>query len=522
MSVVKVFGPPGTGKTTLLVDKFVRLVHVTGGTDRVAAITYTRAAADELRIRIAAKLGLMGTPDTFRKALPYVGTVHSLAWHLIGKPALRDAGEKQLEAARPDGQDTVRAESAMARAIYALARNCMISNQVAYDQTAEYLTPGQAQDFPSFPRVQHLITEYALEKVERDMLDFEDVLVKAARSTTLPVRAILVDEAQDNSALMWQVVQDWAHRPGVALAIYAGDPWQAIYRHVGADPTLLLYITGRWKILRRSHRLGQPDALYAQALLLEGGWRGLDSPEMKLYDGEKLMLSWHGMGGRPVDGSVMHLARTNLLVREVEKDLRRDHVPYGSFDGHSAPLEQRAGAAARVLARLSEGVPQHAAVIARSVTAALARDWRHMETHLEPLLQDEHEVIGRDEFVRLTQTAPEQWLRGLVWGEYFSDLRQWLGWEALIAPPKTRVGTIHAAKGREADEVYLYESWGSLPSTALMQSAAGQRAEACVAYVGATRHRTALHLSLLDRGYGTSYPFPTLQSVLSGQVKGLE
>src|SRR5919106_6202172 len=91
----------GTGKTTILVDRLVEMVAPTGGNyaipiSRIAAITFTRKAAGELRLRIREKLlqalaeAKPGSErDTqLRDAIAdldtaYVGTIHSFADRLL-------------------------------------------------------------------------------------------------------------------------------------------------------------------------------------------------------------------------------------------------------------------------------------------------------------------------------------------------------------------------------------------------------------------------------------------------------
>ena len=91
----------GTGKTTILVDRLVAMVAPTGGAPpvpiaHIAAITFTRKAAGELRLRIRERLlqslaepGLaLPRARRLRDALAgldtaYVGTIHSVADRLL-------------------------------------------------------------------------------------------------------------------------------------------------------------------------------------------------------------------------------------------------------------------------------------------------------------------------------------------------------------------------------------------------------------------------------------------------------
>src|SRR5436309_8715067 len=91
----------GTGKTSLVVERFVDMVAPVGGAapvpiERLAAITFTRKAAGDLRLRIRERLlaalaqrGLAGErASQLRAALAgldtaYVGTIHSFADRLL-------------------------------------------------------------------------------------------------------------------------------------------------------------------------------------------------------------------------------------------------------------------------------------------------------------------------------------------------------------------------------------------------------------------------------------------------------
>ena len=91
----------GTGKTSLVVERFVDMVAPVGGAapipiERLAAITFTRKAAGDLRLRIRERLlaalaqpGLAGERSSqLRAALAgldtaYVGTIHSFADRLL-------------------------------------------------------------------------------------------------------------------------------------------------------------------------------------------------------------------------------------------------------------------------------------------------------------------------------------------------------------------------------------------------------------------------------------------------------
>ena len=77
--IKKIFGPPGTGKTTTLlnlVDKYI-----TEGTplNRIGYFAFTRKAANEAKERMLEK-----HPDLEKKDLRYFQTLHSFAFNTLG------------------------------------------------------------------------------------------------------------------------------------------------------------------------------------------------------------------------------------------------------------------------------------------------------------------------------------------------------------------------------------------------------------------------------------------------------
>ncbi|HET8893767.1 MAG TPA: UvrD-helicase domain-containing protein [Gaiellaceae bacterium] len=75
----------GTGKTAVLVERFVRAVCDRGlDVDSILAITYTRRAAGELRTRIRAELGARGRNDLARELDgAWISTIHGFCMRLL-------------------------------------------------------------------------------------------------------------------------------------------------------------------------------------------------------------------------------------------------------------------------------------------------------------------------------------------------------------------------------------------------------------------------------------------------------
>ena len=86
--------PAGSGKTSLLTNRFLRLLAIVERPEEILAITFTRKAAAEMRDRILAALRAVGTPDPARpihvRTLELARTALAADtrhdWHLLEQP----------------------------------------------------------------------------------------------------------------------------------------------------------------------------------------------------------------------------------------------------------------------------------------------------------------------------------------------------------------------------------------------------------------------------------------------------
>ena len=110
----------GTGKTAVLVERFVNAVCVEGlDVDSILVITYTRKAAGELRSRIREALVGRGRPDAARELDgAWISTIHGFCHRLLRAypfaagldPRFRDLDEAQAAVLRSEAFDAALAE----------------------------------------------------------------------------------------------------------------------------------------------------------------------------------------------------------------------------------------------------------------------------------------------------------------------------------------------------------------------------------------------------------------------------
>jgi superfamily I DNA/RNA helicase len=501
---VNLYGPPGSGKTTRLIQLFIWAAKIVGP-DQVAAVTYTKTAADELRLRAAVPLGLPQSLPSLRKQIPWVDTIHSLKFKLLGLSSKqvatsetflsKDTKVRGVQQWRDDPypDDVPTDEDEMVFWIYSVARARMMT----FDQL---LDSGMVSDTRTRgimrARARYLIGEYEEWKIENRYMDFDDMLTKEARLDP-PVQVLLADECQDNSPLLWSVLDKWGAR--MKLRIHAGDPYQAIYSFAGAEPSLFRKreSLGKWVTIGNSRRFGEPSAEFAREVLRPA------------FGEDPILRTWRGEGPSAVDGTELVLARTHNLIQGYRRELIDAGTPFRMYHG-KGPLQTTAGEAYRTLHRIREGDAIDASQLI-DVIKVTQRLPKRTRDQIQQLQGDRS--LSPSEAQRYLGRTPKEVQNLLPNAEYFRAVLVAHGIRGLFMTPKLILSTIHGAKGREADRVTLLRSWGTIPAQALTE-ARGTREEACVAYVAVTRHRQSLQL--VDVLEGQPYPFPRQAVALKG------
>jgi len=290
---------PGTGKTYQLAQRFASLVLDVGHDPaRIAAVTFTRAAAAELRERVREALEERGatpgvqakvddapmlTIDAFSNWILRMSTTHRFV-STTPVSALLGSGSRRRRAQRwllDDGQATTAAVTRVLAAGLPAADpgfgnphlQQLVDTIVDYPARVRAKGPGAALDWisivtdgsPKWPELQDGDLERVVESLSRfgehEALDrlgsgatsYEDTTALAvefvqsadgAVAVTANLSAVLVDELQDTDPLqerllqsIWAVVDD-AGAPAVHRFM-VGDLKQAIYQFRNADPRVM-------------------------------------------------------------------------------------------------------------------------------------------------------------------------------------------------------------------------------------------------------------------------------------------
>ena len=231
---------PGSGKTTVIVARTGYLMYVAGvQPENILTITYTRAAAKEMKERFAKKFAT--------ERMPAFSTINSFCLSVINTCVK----EKYIHVPKlvPNNESIIRAIAAKMLPEYpsdsqvrSLAQKvCKVKNKLMTLQEIEAIEENSLE-FPVFYQA------YKLYMSEHDLMDFDDQLLMAndlldeypdiLQRAHEKFRYVSVDEAQDTSYVQHLIVQKLVGRNGNIFMV--GDEDQSIYGFRGAYPAALL------------------------------------------------------------------------------------------------------------------------------------------------------------------------------------------------------------------------------------------------------------------------------------------
>ena len=237
---------PGSGKTTTIIMKIGYLLAVKGiQPARIKAVTFSRAAAEEMKTRFSRFFPAL-TPVDF-------STIHSLAFEVVREYFRKNQREYQLiEGAA--GQD----KRHILRGIFqSIHQENITEDQM--DELTTYISFIKNKLIPQekwakiacdVPAAADILRRYEAFKSDSDrlLLDYDDMLLYANEAFEEDPALlghyqqlydyILTDESQDTSLVQHRIIEKLVQQHG-NLCVVADDD-QSIYSWRGADPAYLL------------------------------------------------------------------------------------------------------------------------------------------------------------------------------------------------------------------------------------------------------------------------------------------
>jgi DNA helicase-2/ATP-dependent DNA helicase PcrA len=549
-NALRIFGPPGTGKTTDLSRRVAEFVREYGPESTMIA-SFSTTAAQEIGSRFD---GSGPRPN-----VKMIGTLHSQAYRAIGHSnvALDPRVIKSWNAENP-GEWRVTPDSRNSGGGAAEGGGYVSDPAEAYtgdqllgclDRLRASMTP--SEDWPE--NVRKFASRWETWKRSSDAVDYTD-MIEAAYWRALDgerppgnPRYLIADEAQDMTPLEVALTCAWGEQ--VEQLIIGMDDDQAINRWRGGDPMPLLALTGVDggevvdHVLEQSYRI--PGSVHAVA---EFWVRRLSARREKIYrpridDGTPVVgaaycVPWSIEGEalvkqitRDLDENpdpefeIMVVASCNYMLKSLLSHLRAEgipfHNPYRPAEAHWNPLGREVAGmttAERIYRYMimDESLEDHGgriwtgkdvqawAELVKLSEAGMVRGAKKMIDMLDPDAEVPFEtlesVFANEKALDRATTPDIDWLAGALLAgkrapaEYPLSIVRQRGPAAIADKPRVVVGTIHSVKGAGADIVYVAPDISRAAMTGTTKGRVGLDDLIRQFYVAMTRAKSELRL----------------------------
>lgn len=483
----KIFGPPGTGKTTHLLSIVELLLESNVPPAQIAFTTFTRAGANEALERACVKFNK--SSDDF----PFFKTLHALAYRYGSKKKVLgydDFKHISEDLSLPltfgqtsyDGSITSSYKGDHIMAIYQLARVKCIDLEQSYNEYRDAI----GIDYGEVRRFAEYYEEY---KRVMDRQDFTDMLEGfIQKDQPLDIDYLIIDEAQDIKPLEWEVLNIMM-RPCKKIWI-AGDDDQCIHTWAGSDPDYFMDLEGESIVLEQSYRVPEEVHFLAHNIIKKISKR--QSKEYRPTSSVGAVNRLNSIGELNVgQGSWFMLARNKRMLLEYEEYCRRHGYLFTTPDKRSNSICEAvciwerlinggmiSGAEAKLVYKhLKER--DRVKVGSKKMLNAMVDDQEMLDIHQ---LQSTYGLVWHQSwdsaFLRLTQEEKD----------YLTKVEQTTGFEET---PRIELNTIHGSKGKEADNVVMMLDMSYRTYDSFLHDPDNEHR---VFYVGVTRTKQNLFL----------------------------
>ena len=352
---VRVVAGAGSGKTRVLTTRVVYLVENWGiSPENILAITFTNKAANEMKKRLEAQLGL-------DKSKAQVSTIHSFCVRVLRQEIRREGYPSNFTILDGDDQKSIIKE-AIKVLDYTEDKDLKIPtilSHISNDKCAG-LSPKDILEKSNnyyYEKVAHIYEYYDNRCHELYALDFDDLLLwtnkilekypNVRKKWQDKYQFILVDEFQDIDNVQYKLITLLAN-PNTYIYV-VGDPDQTIYSWRGADINIIMQFEKEFKgtetiILNKNYRSTQNILNGANSLISYNKRRVKKDLVTENKEGSKILHCCAASDeleslfvAEKIDSLVKKgykyqdiaiLYRSNYLSRSVEKELIAFGIPY--------------------------------------------------------------------------------------------------------------------------------------------------------------------------------------------------
>ena len=479
----------GTGKTTTLMDLLTDCLEE-ADPKKICFTTFTKAGAQE-----AIDRALVKNPDYTEKDFEAFSTLHALCYRRVPRKQMLNNEDYKLLSELTgysitgntayDSSGMMYYNNTGDRILYynSLGRNLKISAKEVLDlQIGVKLTAEQLDDFNKF---------YIEFKTQKNKYDFTDQLEQYIAQGIRPnFDYVFVDEAQDLSPLQWDVV-DFISK-GATKVFIAGDDKQSIFKFAGGDPSSLINKEGERIVLDTSYRLPAKVLNYAEKIAS----RIKEKQDYAVVSKDKggHVEHIHSLGEIDMsEGTWFLLCRNKSLLSIFEHELMRKRKLFVSSSSNSLFNQQQINFI-NMWEQIRRGYKFKAIDLKKLYhdylpTGSVVK--RGFKKQLD--LMPDDELFGKEELIdNFGLVCIKKWNEVFRLPDFTKEILLHAESEGkLDKASNIEVNTIHATKGREADNVVILPDMSGITYKGMLKDPDNEHR---VFYVAATRAKQNLYL----------------------------
>ena len=486
----KILGPPGTGKTTRLLNYAKTFIKLGTPIEKIGYFAFTKKAAGEAKERM-----LDQNPHISEKQLKHFRTLHSLAFWKLGM--------KKSEVMQDEHYEDIGRSLGIEVTVYSNGEE----KTGFVDSDSEYFNIINAARIKEIPIEDEYNTDMYSQDLDQNLLyilrdeldnykksyglkDFTDMIEKFIKAELCPkYDVVFIDEAQDLSPIQWKMFD--VLKKNSNHVILAGDDDQAIYGWAGADVKRFQQEPAKEIILPQSYRVPKLVQHIADNILSRIPDERRIKKEWQARDEEGSIYFGTSIEDVPLDeGKWLVLARYNDKLIKLKPSLR-DRGIYFEYKNRKS-YKTRLYEAIQNYTRWTQGT-QLSLSECRDLFEYFGKEFPEKEERMYDLKEFGYSFT--QQWFEVFETEPEDSL-------YIRDMLQ--AEEKLSKEARVKLSTIHAAKGGEADNVLLILDNTKTIREAIEKSPDKEDEENRIWYVGVTRTKQNLYILAAkkeDKGY---------------------